>query len=56
MTNTVNRQIQLSARPANYPKESDFDLVESPVPEPLVGKGSEAGAIKWCPSKKRPEK
>ena len=37
MTNTVNRQIQLSARPANYPKESDFDLVESPVSEPREG-------------------
>ena len=37
MTNTLNRQIQLSARPANYPKESDFDLVESPVPEPREG-------------------
>ncbi|SVD07667.1 uncharacterized protein METZ01_LOCUS360521, partial [marine metagenome] len=37
MTNTVNHQIQLSARPANYPKESDFDLVESPVSEPREG-------------------
>ena len=37
MPNTLNRQIQLSARPANYPKESDFDLVESPVPEPREG-------------------
>ena len=37
MPNTLNRQFQLSARPANYPKESDFDLVESPVPEPREG-------------------
>ena len=28
----MNRQIVLAARPAGYPKESDFDLVEKPVP------------------------
>ena len=37
MPNNVNRQVKLAARPANYPKESDFDLVESPVPEPGEG-------------------
>ena len=30
---TTNRQITLAARPTGYPKESDFNLVESPVPE-----------------------
>jgi len=30
----VNRQITLAARPNGYPSESDFALVESPVPEP----------------------
>ena len=37
MANTVNRQIKLAARPVNYPMESDFSLVESPLPQPLEG-------------------
>ena len=37
MTDNVNRQITLAARPANYPRESDFALVESPIPEPREG-------------------
>jgi hypothetical protein len=31
---TLNRQITLAARPAGFPKDSDFKLVESPVPNP----------------------
>jgi len=30
----INKQITLAARPKGMPKESDFKLVESPVPEP----------------------
>ncbi len=33
----VNRQIVLAARPVGFPKESDFRLVESPVPKPGSG-------------------
>ncbi len=33
----TNRQITLAARPVGVPKESDFRLVESPVPEPGEG-------------------
>ncbi len=33
----VNRQITLAARPARMPKQSDFNLVESPVPAPAEG-------------------
>lgn len=33
----INRQILLAARPAGFPKESDFKLVESPVPAPGPG-------------------
>ena len=33
----VNRQVTLAARPAGEPAESDFALVESPVPEPREG-------------------
>ena len=29
---TMNRQILLAARPVGFPKDSDFNLVESPVP------------------------
>lgn len=39
-TNTlpsVNRQFTLRARPAGMPKESDFQLVESPMPSPSDG-------------------
>jgi NADPH-dependent curcumin reductase CurA len=33
----MNRQITLAARPVGYPKESDFKLVEKPVPTPGEG-------------------
>jgi NADPH-dependent curcumin reductase CurA len=33
----MNRQITLASRPAGYPKESDFNLVEVPVPAPEDG-------------------
>src|SRR6185369_2925262 len=33
----MNRQITLAARPVGMPKESDFSLVESPVPHPARG-------------------
>ncbi len=32
-----NRQVTLAARPVGYPKESDFELVESPLPSPGPG-------------------
>ena len=34
---TMNRQITLAARPVGMPKESDFRIVESPVPNPGRG-------------------
>ncbi len=34
---TLNRQITLAARPVGMPKESDFKMVESPVPSPAEG-------------------
>ena len=34
---TINKQILLAARPVGFPKESDFNLVESPVPVPTEG-------------------
>ena len=33
----MNRQITLATRPTGLPKESDFRLVESPVPTPCPG-------------------
>jgi NADPH-dependent curcumin reductase CurA len=33
----TNKQITLAARPKGMPKESDFKLIESPVPEPGPG-------------------
>ena len=33
----VNRQITLAARPQGFPRDTDFKLVESPVPEPGDG-------------------
>ena len=33
----MNRQITLAARPVGYPKESDFNLVEVPIPTPQDG-------------------
>lgn len=37
MSKGTNRQIVLAARPEGAPKESDFKLVETPVPEPGEG-------------------
>jgi len=37
MMEGVNRQIVLASRPVGLPKESDFRLVESPVPKPRPG-------------------
>ena len=34
---TTNRQITLAARPVGLPRESDFRLIESPVPKPKDG-------------------
>ena len=34
---THNRQITLAARPTGFPKDSDFKLVESPIPTPKDG-------------------
>jgi len=34
---TVNRQITLAARPQGVPKESDFQLIEAPIPTPGAG-------------------
>jgi len=34
----MNRQITLAARPQGYPRESDFNLVESPIPTPGSGR------------------
>src|SRR6266436_4421202 len=34
---SVNRQFILAARPSGMPKESDFTLVEAPMPEPGEG-------------------
>ena len=33
----MNRQITLASRPVGYPKESDFNLVEMPIPTPEDG-------------------
>ena len=37
MPNTINRQIKLASRPVSYPTESNFSLVESPLPQPGEG-------------------
>ena len=37
MSVEINRQITLAARPEGAPKKSDFNLVETPVPEPGDG-------------------
>ena len=34
---STNRQITLAARPQGFPKESDFQLVETPLPSPDAG-------------------
>jgi NADPH-dependent curcumin reductase len=33
----INRQVRLASRPVGFPKESDFEMVELPVPEPSEG-------------------
>ena len=45
MPNTVNRQVKLASRPVNAPTESDFSLVESPVPQP--GEGEVLVQVLW---------
>ena len=37
MSSSMNRQILLKSRPVGEPKESDFSLVETPIPEPEEG-------------------
>ncbi len=37
MAGDVNRQITLGSRPVNYPRESDFALLETPIPDPGEG-------------------
>lgn len=33
----VNREVRLAARPHGFPKDSDFELAETPIPEPGDG-------------------
>src|SRR5256885_4344501 len=33
----VNREIRLAARPKGFPKDSDFELAETPIPAPADG-------------------
>jgi NADPH-dependent curcumin reductase CurA len=33
----VNREIRLAARPVGFPKDTDFELAETPIPEPADG-------------------
>jgi NADPH-dependent curcumin reductase CurA len=37
MGDGVNREIRLAARPVGFPKDSDFELAETPIPEPGDG-------------------
>ncbi|MBG1270662.1 NADP-dependent oxidoreductase [Nostoc sp. WHI] len=37
MSDLINKQILLKSRPVGEPKESDFALVETPIPEPSEG-------------------
>ncbi len=37
MASRVNREVRLAARPNGFPKDSDFDVAETPVPEPDDG-------------------
>ena len=37
MRDGVNREIRLAARPVGFPKDSDFELAETPIPEPTDG-------------------
>ncbi len=41
----MNRQVTLAARPEGFPTESDFALVETPVPEP--GPGEVVVRVDW---------
>jgi NADPH-dependent curcumin reductase CurA len=33
----INREIRLAARPVGFPKDSDFEFAETPIPEPADG-------------------
>jgi NADPH-dependent curcumin reductase CurA len=37
MATGVNREVRLAARPTGFPKDSDFELAETPIPEPGEG-------------------
>src|SRR4051812_22366792 len=37
MATGTNREIRLAARPQGFPKDSDFELAETPIPEPGEG-------------------
>ncbi|MHC5731433.1 MAG: NADP-dependent oxidoreductase, partial [Nostoc sp.] len=37
MSDLINKQIILKSRPVGEPKETDFALVETPIPEPGEG-------------------
>ncbi|MCH7786105.1 MAG: NADP-dependent oxidoreductase [Chloroflexi bacterium] len=37
MTQESNRKITMKSRPMGYPQESDFELVEEPIPQPREG-------------------
>jgi NADPH:quinone reductase len=37
VTSTVNRQFVLASRPAGLPEESNFKMIETPIPEPKDG-------------------
>ena len=37
MPTVVNREVRLAARPVGFPKESDFQLAETEVPDPIEG-------------------
>ena len=37
MATDVNREVRLAARPSGFPKDSDFEVAETPIPEPADG-------------------
>ncbi|MCY4578028.1 MAG: NADP-dependent oxidoreductase, partial [Chloroflexi bacterium] len=37
MVSESNRKITLKSRPDGYPKPSDFELIEEPIPQPREG-------------------
>ncbi len=37
MSQGVNRQVRLKARPAGIPQAEHFEIVEAPIPEPAEG-------------------